>query len=93
MKVERQIVQACCGHKNTIFKLDRPIDQSLLQALVGKGFREWPHFTQAGMLYAANSELTVSGPFGANKLSVRCIKTGDCDQILNDLEALLINTG
>lgn len=92
MQVERQTVQACCGRKNTIFKLDRPIDTALLQVLTNNGFTEWPHFTKAGMLYAVNLDLTVSGPFGANKLSVRCIKA-DCDQIINDFEALLINTG
>lgn len=93
MQVERQTVPACCGQKITVFKLGRPIDQGLLNVLTGKGFTEWVHFTKAGMLYVANLELTVSGPFGANKLSVRCIKPQNCDQILNDFEALLINTG
>lgn len=92
MKVERLVVQACCGRKNFVFKIDRPIDSALLEVLKSNGFTEAPHFTKAGMLYADNPDLIVSGPMGMDRVNVKC-KKKDCDQILNDFEALLIRTG
>jgi hypothetical protein len=92
MKVERFVVQACCGRKNIVFKIDRPIDIALLEVLKSNGFTEAPNFVQAGMLYADNPDLTVSGPIGMDRVNVKC-KKEDCDQILNDFEALLIRTG
>ena len=93
MKVEKFVVQACCNRKQIVFKLDRPIDQTLLEALKNNGFTEAAHFTKAGMLYADSPELIVTGPFGNNRLNAKCKKEAECDQILNDFEALLVRTG
>ncbi len=92
MKVERFLIQACCNKKQIVFKLDKPIDNSLLEVLKSNGYTEAAHFTKAGMLYADNMDLIVTGPFGGDKLNAKC-KKADCDQILNDLEALLVRTG
>lgn len=92
MKVERFIAQGCCNKKQIIFKLGGQIDQSLLEVLKSNGFTEHANFTKAGMLYVDNLDLIVSGPIGNNRLNVKC-KKQDCDQILNDFEALLIRMG
>jgi len=92
MKVERFLIQACCNKTQIVFKLDKPLDQSILEILKSNGFTEAPHFTKAGMLYADSSELIVTGPFGGDKLNAKC-KKQDCSQTLNDLEALLIRMG
>lgn len=92
MKVERFLIQACCNKKQIVFKLDKPVGQGLLDVLKSNGFTEAPHFTKAGMLYADSPELIVTGPFGGDKLNVKC-KKADCEQILNDFEALLVRTG
>lgn len=92
MKVERFLIQACCNKRQIVFKLDRPVDQSLLEVLKSNGYNEAAHFTKAGMLYADNLDLIVTGPFGGDKLNAKC-KKQDCDQFLNDLEALLVRTG
>jgi hypothetical protein len=92
MKVERFVIQACCGKKGIVFKIDRPIDMSLLQYLKSNGFKEAEHFTRAGMLYADNMDLIVSGPIGADKMNVKC-KKADCNQIFNCFEALLLKMG
>lgn len=92
MKVERFVIQACCGRKQIVFKIDRPLDLTLLDVLKSNGFTELPHFTKAGMLYADNMDLIVSGPIGMDKLNVKC-KKENCDQILNNFEELLIRTG
>lgn len=88
MKIEKIVVQSCCNSKQLVFKIDRPIDQGLLDFLKTKGFNDFPHFTKSGLLYTDNANLIISGPFGANKLNIKC-KKPDCDQFLNDFESLL----
>ena len=92
MNIERFTIQACCGKKSTIYKIDRPIDTSLLASLVSLGFTELAHFTTAGILYADNLDFIVTGPIGSNRLQVKC-KRSDCDQKLNKLEELLQQIG
>jgi hypothetical protein len=92
MKVERFTVQACCGRTSIIFKTDQPISKIHLEGLVSRGFNEHGHFTQAGILYADNSDFIVTGPIGSDRLQVKC-KTADCEKRLNDLEALLLQLG
>ena len=92
MKVEKLLVQGCCNKKQLVFKLDRPLDTTVLDVLKSNGYTEYAHFTKAGMLYADNPDLIVSGPFGGDRINVKC-KKPDCDQFLNDFEALLSRTG
>lgn len=92
MKLERFVVQACCGRSQIIFKIDTPITQSILDFLKSNGFSEAEHFTKVGILYADNLDLIVTGPFGADRLQVKC-KKADCDQNLNYFEELLLKMG
>ncbi len=92
MKIERFTLQTCCGGKSIVFKLGQPISRELLDFLVKLGYRESSHFTKAGILYADNSDFIVTGPFGADKLQVKCRKL-DCEQKLNDFESLLLTLG
>lgn len=89
MKIERFTMQSCCGGKSTTFKIGQPITKSLLSKLVDLGYKESAHFTKAGILYADNKDFIVTGPFGSDKLQVKCRKA-DCDQKLNDFESLLL---
>lgn len=92
MHIERFTVQACCGKTSLIFKTDRPIFASDIQALVKLGFTEAINFTKAGILYVDNSDLIITGPIGSDRLQVKC-KIADCDQKLNDFEVLLQQLG
>lgn len=89
MKVERFSIQSCCGRTAMIFKTDQPLTKELLESLVSFGFKEAEHLTKAGILYADNSDFIVSGPIGSNRLQVKC-KIANCEQKLNDFEALLL---
>lgn len=90
MKIERVVMAGCCGRKITVFKLDRPIQRAFLDFLINNGFTEAEQYTKVGMLYATTSTLVLTGPIGADRITVKC-KNGDCeDKILNDLEDLLI---
>lgn len=92
MKVERFVVQACCGKTSLIFKIDQSLTKEHLSALVKLGFTEAEHFTKAGIMYVDNSDLIVTGPFGADRLTVKC-KIADCTQKINDFEVLLQQLG
>lgn len=92
MKIERFIMQSCCGGKSITFKIGQPLTKDILSIFVNLGFKEATHFTKAGILYADNKDFIVTGPFGSDKLQVKCRKQ-DCDQKLNDLESLLSNLG
>jgi hypothetical protein len=89
MITTRYTVQACCGKTNVIFKLDRSIDLKLLNFLVDKGFVEEANFTKVGMLYVNNSEFTLTGAFGGDKLQAKC-KLKDCAQKLDELEGIFL---
>jgi hypothetical protein len=92
MKVERIVIQACCNKTQIVFRIDKPLDQSILDVLTSNGFTVNTTFSKAGMLYADNLDLIVSGPLGNNKINAKCKREG-CEQFLNDFEALLIRTG
>lgn len=88
MKITRHTIQACCGGVSIIFKADRPLMRGHLDKLVSLGFIEAKHFSAAGILYVDNEELILKGPFGSDRLQVQC-KIANCEEKLNDLEALL----
>lgn len=88
MKAERYNIQACCGKTAIIFKTDAPITKMTLNSLISLGFSEAANFTQAGILYADNPDFIVTGPFGSDRLQVKC-KAADCIQKISDFEALL----
>lgn len=98
MKIERIVApQGCskCGGMNLLLKLSASVSKDFLSLFQNNGFKEQAHFTQAGILYVENDNLTVHGPFGSDKLHVKCKKTekADCQEILNKFEALLQQLG
>jgi hypothetical protein len=90
MKVERFDIKSCCGGSSLIFKTDRPLTPLHLQAFIKLGYKEAAHFTKAGILYVDNSDFTVTGPFGTDRLTVRCKpQNKECTKRINDLEVVL----
>ena len=92
MKVERFVVQACCGKTAVIFKVDQPLTKDHIAKLVTLGFRDQEHLTKAGILYVDNPDFILTGPIGSDRLTVKC-RHADCTQKLNDLEVLLQQVG
>lgn len=92
MKIQRFDIKACCGKTSIIFKTDQPLTKEHLLALVRLGFTEAIHFTESGMLYADNLDFIVTGPFGSDRLQVKC-KHAECSDKLNNFEVLLQQLG
>ena len=91
MKIEKHLIQACCGRTSIIYKTGSPITESVLEQLKTEGFTIAEHFKKAGILYADNKDFILTGPIGTNRLQVKC-KTKNCDNIA-DLEVLLDKIG
>jgi|TARA_R110000868_G_scaffold99024_3_gene272628 hypothetical protein len=89
LKIEKFNIQACCGGTAIIYKVSPAISKEFQSQLINLGFVESAHFTKAGILYVDNLDFIVSGPFGTNKLQVKC-KKKNCEQALNNFEALLL---
>jgi hypothetical protein len=92
MKIRRFTIKACCGGISIIYKTDQSLTKEHLAALVGLGFIETEQFTKAGILYVDNSDFIVTGPFGSDRLQVKC-KHAECTDKLNNFEELLQQLG
>lgn len=92
MKIKRFNIKACCGRTSIIFQTDQPLTKEHLATLVTWGFVEAPHFTKSGILYADNLDFIVTGPFGSNRLQVKC-KHAECSDKINNFEVLLQQLG
>jgi len=88
MNVERFVVNNCCGRTSLVFKIDQPLSKKHLSFFIANGFNEASHFTAAGILYVDNSALVVTGPFGSDRLTVKC-KIDNCISHVNTIEELL----
>lgn len=88
IKIEKKEIKACCGKKQTIWKLNAPIDQYLLPTLQQAGFSYLRSYLDAGMLYIEDSNLIARGVFGQNELSIKC-KNSLCSQSSFILENIL----
>lgn len=94
MKAERFNVQACCGKTSIIYKIDEPLAHKHMESLIKSGFVEAKHFTKAGILYVDNLDFIVTGPFGSDRLQVKCkVKSAICNEKLKDFEELLAQIG
>lgn len=92
MKVERFSVLACCGKTTVAFKISAPLSKDNLPYLIGNGFTIAKMHMDAGMLYAEDMAIILSGPFGQNVVHAKC-KVNDCTDSLNKTEELLSNMG
>jgi hypothetical protein len=84
-------MKTCCGGVMYTLKTNEALSINLINTLTSKGFKESTHYTKAGILYMDNLDFIISGPLGSTKLQVKCKKSKDCDEKLNNFEALLLN--
>lgn len=94
MQIKRFVVQGCCGKTSVSLKIDRPISKDFLPLFISNGFIESTNFTKAGIFYVENESIRASGAFGTDRIQVQCKSNkSDCQEKLNDIEALLQQLG
>lgn len=79
-----------CSKGQIILELNYSLDKAHLQILSNNNFRESKSYTDVGILYVEDANLAASGPFGSNRLQIRC-KNDNCDASLANLEGVLTN--
>jgi hypothetical protein len=91
MEIKRVTVKSCsCSKPFLIFQIDQPLLKNILIPLKEAGFSESAHFTKAGILYVENCNFIVTGPFGGNKLQIKC-KVDNCQHYVDTFESWLRN--
>ena len=89
MVVKRHKVKSCCGHEALIFEPDKPIRKFQVYVFKEAGYNVPPNFYKHGIFYVTNGKFVATGPFGSNKINVKCYGE-NCAQSLFDFEQLLI---
>ena len=72
--------------------MDAPLSKNYLPYLLDQGFIAAKMHLEAGLLYAENNAVILSGPFGQNVVHAKC-KVNDCTEFLNKVEELLTAMG
>jgi hypothetical protein len=81
-------IKACCGKKQTIIQLGFALDKSHIQAFVSNGFVISQSYIDKGILYIGDDNIFCLGPFGSNRIQVKC-KSNNCIQSIEKLETIL----
>lgn len=79
-----------CSKPQTTLEVNFSLDKAHLGYLSINHFIESKSYTRVGILYVEDANLTAMGPFGSNRLQIRC-KNDNCDASLANLEGILKN--
>lgn len=79
-----------CTKAQIILETDFSLDKNHLQYFTLNNFNESKSYTNVGILYIEDANLTAMGPFGSSRLQIKC-KNDNCDASLANLENILRN--
>jgi hypothetical protein len=69
--------------------LDKCVTQEHLEKFIAAGFIAPPHFIAAGILYIEKVPIIASGAFGGKRINVRCSKSNECQNSIDQFEKLI----
>jgi hypothetical protein len=78
-----------CNKGQLIIELGIPLDKDHIKFFTGSKFMENKTYTNLGLFYMESIDLTAIGPFGSNRLNIKC-KTDNCENNIIELEHILI---
>jgi hypothetical protein len=79
-----------CTKPQVLLEVNFSFDKEHLQYFNINNFTEVKSYTNVGILYVEDANLAAIGPFGSNRLQIKC-KTDNCDASLANLENVLRN--
>lgn len=91
IQIDKKEIKACCGKKQTIWKLNVPLRKEQLSVLQQAGFYYLRSFYDAGMMYIEDQGLTASGVFGLSELHIKC-KNKKCEDSVKKLEQTILTS-
>lgn len=77
-----------CNKGQLLLELSVPLDKTHIKFFAGSSFLENKTYTNLGLFYMESIDLTAIGPFGSNRLNIKC-KTANCDDNIIQLEEIL----
>jgi len=77
-----------CAKEQVLLEINKPFDKAHLQFFIGTGFSENKTYGNLGLLYIETINLVAIGPFGSNRLNIKC-KTANCQNDIIKLEDIL----
>lgn len=83
------ITNCNCGKKEQLLlELSSPLTEDHLQAFVNSSFNENKIYKRTGLFYVEDIHLIAIGPFGSNRLQIKC-KTTNCGPSIANLESII----
>ena len=79
-----------CGKEQLLLQVDFSFEKKHLNQFLSSNFREIKSYTNLGILYIEDDNLVAIGPFGSNRLQIKC-KNSNCNLSLNIIENILKN--
>lgn len=77
-----------CGKTQIIFELNFSLDIKHLHVFIENGFSINKSYEKNGILYIEKDAIIAIGPYGSNRLQIKCKKT-PCDEEMDLLEKML----
>jgi glutaredoxin len=77
-----------CNKGQTLLELGVSLDKKHLSFFLNTKFLENKTYTNLGLFYIESLDLTAIGPFGSNRLNIKC-KTANCENNIIELEDIL----
>lgn len=90
MIVKKTKQKSCCGKSQIKLEFDFALDKEHLKYFLNSNFIESKAYTSVGILYLEDDNLVIMGPFGSNRLQVKC-KNANCDASVSIVETILQN--
>lgn len=92
IEVKRTLIKSSCNctKPQVLFETSIPIEKKHLDYFINNNYIEGKSYTGIGILYIEDSNLVAIGPFGSNRLQIKC-KNDNCDLSLSILENVLKN--
>jgi len=81
-------LKSCCGASTTILETDKPLRKSHASFFKEAKYFIPDNFYQAGIFYAQLGTLIITGPYGANKFSIRC-SGSKCEEQISSFQSIL----
>lgn len=77
-----------CNKGQILLELNVPLDKTHIKFFAGSPFLENKSYTNLGLFYMESLDLVAIGPFGSNRLNIKC-KTANCNNNIIELEDIL----
>jgi len=91
-EIKKIVTKSCsaCSKGQILLQFDFPLDIAHKQFFADSKFIESKAYADRGILYVEDANLVAMGPFGSNRLNIRC-KTNSCDDSVAIVEGILRN--